>query len=668
MTYDRDALLNALQRTSAVEVRAHTPLEGTNAPVQDSEALRTRLAQAEGALSALSSAAERYYKEHKIKTDDLKDGFEVSYTQFMKAGEERAEYEALIARITSLTEERSRLTAERDRAQRTALGAMPYEKVKLPRARFGESAHTLVRLGTVALAVKEAFCAAFSALPLAAEAGYVAGDRFVCAAAFHKSVSEEAEGVLSAYSFQPAPDFGEETGEEYVLSTQRAVLELDERLIENENEIAGLLPKVRPLKVYCDYLGYELEKSELSGELLQTERTFLLEAYVPAGAEEAVRGAIEEVTQAAYLDYEDVPEDEIPPTLLKNNPVVDNFEAITNMYTPPNAREFDPNTVMAFFYSLFMGFIMADIGYGLLMAVGGAFLCLRIKRKGTGLKRLSGVFAVSGVFTIIWGFLFNSFFGMSFAGLPTVMPDSMDARWTIAGIQIPSVLVIALEIGVLQLFTGYVCKIVQCWRRKQILDGIFDGLVWAIFSLGVGLAIAGLVKEANISILATVGGITAGVTLVIAILTAGRKEKILGKFTKGFGTAYGVINYASDILSYARLYGLMLSGAVIAQIISQYCIGADVVIGGSVAPTGFLFSGNVLFIVLGVILLVGGNLFNLAIGLLGAYIHVARLQYVEFYSRFYEGEGELFAPLGSKHKYVYLAPLGAGAGKKNVSA
>ncbi|MGN0818077.1 MAG: V-type ATPase 116kDa subunit family protein, partial [Candidatus Coproplasma sp.] len=104
---------------------------------------------------------------------------------------------------------------------------------------------------------------------------------------------------------------------------------------------------------------------------------------------------------------------------------------------------------------------------------------------------------------------------------------------------------------------------------------------------------------------------------------------------------YGIINYVSDVLSYARLYGLMLSGAVIAQIVSSYSVQ-------------FITGGNPAFIILGIVLMVVGHVFNLAIGLLGAYIHDARLQYVEFYGRFYEGEGELFSPLGSQHKYVYL--------------
>ncbi len=213
--------------------------------------------------------------------------------------------------------------------------------------------------------------------------------------------------------------------------------------------------------------------------------------------------------------------------------------------------------------------------------------------------------------------------------------------WSLAGINVPALLIISMLIGVVQIFAGYICRAVQCWRRGKILDGIFDGVVWAVFSIGVGLAIAGFVEQFNIPVLATVGGIIAGASLLVAILTAGRHEKLLGKFTKGFGSAYGVINYASDILSYARLYGLMLAGAVIADIITSNSVN-------------LIASGNVVFIILGVAIMVIGHVFNLAIGLLGAYIHDARLQYVEFYGRFYEGEGELFTPLGSKHKHVYV--------------
>ena len=222
------------------------------------------------------------------------------------------------------------------------------------------------------------------------------------------------------------------------------------------------------------------------------------------------------------------------------------------MYSPVNSREFDPNTVMAFFYSLFLGFIMGDIGYGLLMLLGGGFIYMKNRGSDSGLKRLSGVFAIGGIFAIVWGLLFNSLFGLPvFAS--SVIPDAQKDMWSFMGIQVPAVLVISLEIGVVHLMVGYICRAIQCMRRGRFWDGILDGLVWTVFSVGVGLAIAGLIDEAEMPLLAYIGGGTAGVMLVLAMLTAGRKEKLLGKFTKGFGAAYGIINYASDILSYARL-------------------------------------------------------------------------------------------------------------------
>ena len=400
------------------------------------------------------------------------------------------------------------------------------------------------------------------------------------------------------------------------------------------------------MKIYSDYLSFELEKAELSEKLRATLTTFLLEAYVPKECEEKIKNAVEEVSDAVYFEFSSPAEDEIPPTLLKNNKVVKNFEAVTNMYSPVRYGEFDPNAIMAFFYSVFLGFIMGDVGYGLLMTVLGGFVYFRTNRD-TGMKRLAGVFAVGGIFAVIWGFLFNSLFGLPLFK-SAVMPDAQGDMWSLTGIKIPAVLIISLLIGTVQLCAGYICKAVQCWRRGKILDGIFDGVVWALFTAGVGLAVVGLIDDFKLTVLAYAGGITAGAMLLTAMLTAGRKEKILGKFTKGFGAAYGVINFASDVLSYARLYGLMLSGAVIAQIISGYAVT------GMNGGVGMLFSGNAGLVILGVVLMFIGHAFNLAIGLLGAYIHDARLQYVEFYGRFYEGEGELFAPLGSKHKYIYL--------------
>ncbi len=638
MSYDKDSVLNALQRTNAAEVKLHYEAENTVALTADCEEMREYLSNVENALNRLSSAIESYNKDNKIKSDVLKDGFDVSYSDFMSAKDMKWDMDALVEKVNLLYNGGKELSVELSKLKRTISSAEIYSTVKLP-LKNSDTLHTKIRMGTLPANSKDSFISSFSDGLCAFSVLAENSDGVLISAAYHKSIGAEAESILQEAGFVPCPFDGESTGEEVFLGLKEREAEILNSLKQNSEETYALSNRIHDLKIYCDYLGFELEKQELAEKMRATQATVLIEAYVPKESEEQIKEVLEGTSNAVYYEFSSPADDEIPPTLLKNNKVVKNFEAVTNMYSPVSYREFDPNTVMALFYSLFLGFIMGDVGYGLLMSVLGGTVYFLSKRD-TGLKRLAGVFAVGGIFAIIWGFLFNSLFGIQLPYKPP-LPDAQGDMWQLMGIKIPAVLIISLLIGALQLCAGYVCKTVQCFRRKQIADGILDGMVWAFFTLGVGLAIVGLIDDFNVKILAYVGGIIAGAMLVTAMLTAGRKEKLLGKFTKGFGAAYGVINFASDVLSYARLYGLMLSGAVIAQIVSSYAIG-------------FITGGNAALAILGVVLMVVGHAFNLAIGLLGAYIHDARLQYVEFYGRFYEGEGELFAPLGSKHKYIYL--------------
>ncbi|MBQ8322389.1 MAG: V-type ATP synthase subunit I [Clostridia bacterium] len=646
MSYDKDAILNALQRTCAVEIVSHAAAENAVVSEYETEGLKAKVSSVEAALSALCTETENYEKEHAMKSDVLKDGFDVSYSEFMAAKDDEARVSATLERINALTDEKNSLKAELVKCARSIGQAEIYATVNEPFSAFADTRHARVRLGTVASTGAEALKAALFETELCdVKTLNATGDEALLLVVSHKSVAAETEGALSSFGFTACPYGGETTGAEVYANALRRKEELLAALKKNVFETYEMRSEIRPLKIYCDRLSFELEKAETGEKLRTTERTFLLQAYVPKEAEATVENELKGTGKTTFFEFFDPAEEDEPPTLLKNNAVVSNFESITNTYSTPNYREFDPNAVMAFFYSLFMGFIIGDAGYGLLMTLVGGWLWWKNRGRPTGTSRLAGAFAIGGLFAILWGALFNSLFGFAIFS-KTVMPNPQTDMWSLAGIAVPSVLVISMVLGVFQLFAGYICRAWQQWRRGDIIGGICDGVIWAFFSVGVGLAVVGFVEEANVPILGTVGGITAGVSLALAMLTAGRKEKLFGKFTKGFGAAYGVINYASDILSYARLYGLMLSGAVIGQIIATYA-------------GGFIVSGRVPMIVLGVVLLIVGHGFNLVMNLLGAYIHDARLQYVEFYGRFFEGEGELFTPLGSKRKYVYLLPANA---------
>ena len=643
MSYDKDAIFNALQRSGAVEVTFHSVSENTLPIEYEIEELKTRLATVQAALSALSFEVENYERDNGVKSDTLKDGFAVEYAEFTAAKEKADETDALVGKINALTDSKNALKAELAKIAKEKEVAEIYKNLQIPFARFVNTAQVCVRLGVIPTHLFESAKTAALENPLCVMHEIAkGGENTLTLVLSHKSVATETDEILSTFGFVESPFAGEETGVRLYKNLLEREAQTHAALQANAEGTYALKEKIRDLKIYYDYLSFELEKEETNEKLRATKRTFLLQAYVPEDAEDKVREEINGAAQTTWIEFSNLTDEDTPPTLLKNNAVVQNFESITNAYSVPNYKEFDPNPVMALFYSLFMGFIIGDVGYGILMLLGGGLLWWKGWKRPTGLSRLAGAFAIGGIFAIIWGALFNSLFGFTVFS-KTVMPNAQTDMWSLAGISVPSVLLISMEIGIVQLLTGYICRAWQEWRRGNIVDGICDGVLWAIFSIGVGLAIVGFIDEANLPILATVGGIAAGVSLLLAIVTAGRKEKFFGKFTKGFGAAYGVINYASDILSYARLYGLMLSGAVIAQIIATY-------------SAQFILSGNIALIVLGVVLLIVGNAFNLVMNLLGAYIHDARLQYVEFYGRFYEGDGELFKPLGSKHEYIYLLP------------
>ena len=300
---------------------------------------------------------------------------------------------------------------------------------------------------------------------------------------------------------------------------------------------------------------------------------------------------------------------------------------------------------MGIFFAIFLGLMTADVGYGLIMILGGLIFNARSKRK-TGLNRLASLLVMAGIPTVLFGLGFDSWLGMpvmQWLGLinKPLMPDPVGDNSLILGISVPSLLLICLGFGVVHIMVSLCVVAYVEFKRGKILDGIFDGLVWAVFLAGLLLFVLCQVGVAEGLDKVAIGLLLGSV--VVGALTAGRHQKGFGKFTKGFGAVYGLINYMSDILSYARLYGLMLSGAQIAQIVSV-----------QLAVPMLKSPGGVGGVIACVAIMLVGHIFNIAMGLLGAFIHDSRLQYVEFFSHFYTGDGELFTPLGSKLEHVYI--------------
>ncbi len=642
LSSERAQLLRALQRTQLVELTFGGGDETQPAPAPDAAALAQKLARVTRSIEFLTAQADAAPDKKGLK-EALSDQIVLAFDDFVAV----AEREEALMGVVSETEACAERLAER-RAERNKIAARknqiaPYADVPEPFSAFADTRNTQCFFGLLDEGALPALAAYAEGQPLAAYTVYGGAKQVPVALFCHRSVGEEAAEKLSELAFSRCALRFAATAAEEIARLEGET----ERLLAEEAELTrGALARIsslKDLKIYADYLSAELEKAEDYEKFFRTEATFTANGYAPAADEEKVRAAVAAVTDAYILTFSAPAEEDAPPTLLKNRGPARAAEFVTNMYSVPDYREFDPNGFVFLFFMLFFGLIMADIGYGILLFAGGLVIAKR-RKVNDGVKKLTAILAYGGLFTIAFGALFGSCFGFS---LYHFLPDPTSGNRT----DVLTILLGCLALGLLQITVGYVLSAVNSIRRGHVLDALCDAFTWVLFCVGLFFAVFNFLTEyfaipvaagvrSFFDVMTLPGVIMLGVGLAGAALTAGRKEKLLGKFTKGFGAVYGIINLLSDVLSYARLFGLMLSGMIIAQQFNA--IGLDLIAAGAV---GYVFGPVVMLI---------GHAFNLAMGVLGAYIHDCRLQYIEFFSKFYTGEGALFTPLGSRRQYVYF--------------
>ena len=430
---------------------------------------------------------------------------------------------------------------------------------------------------------------------------------------------------------------------EYVLKLETTV---SNNLVEIENlnkELEELSNSALELRILADQLLSEKEAKLV--QFNETEKTL----FITGWTREDQKDKLEKVLKKSNLDYEidfrKPREDEVPPTAMKNNKFVAPFETITNMFSIPSHKDIDPNPVMSIWFWLIFGIAMGDIGYGLILLIGG-FLFLKLKRPKGQMKNLMTVFTLSGITSIVAGVLFDSFFGVPiFAamGLPQVQITNIMERPL-------ELLVFSLGLGVLHIISGQILKTIQSFRLKDPLTGLADGLSWIFVLLGLVFAFGQsllnmffpgkFAPSETTKILGYIGYGFLGLGLLMIILLAGRDQKNpIKKVTAALGGLYGIVNYLSDILSYSRILALSLSTAVIGY--AMNLLGS--MVGPAFGGFGWIFA---------VVIFIVGHVFNFAMGLLSAYVHDSRLQYIEFFGKFYEGNGYLFEPFSLKLENV----------------
>lgn len=454
-----------------------------------------------------------------------------------------------------------------------------------------------------------------------------------------KEIAEEAENCLRRLAFVPVSESAAMTPSEMIRKNTARRRELNKLIGNSEKAIAAMSEYRGMLKFGVDFLAMRKEKYEALSKLGITESTFVLEGYVPEKYFDSLKKEIEKKHTAVISGFEPA-EDEDVPVLLENGSFSSPVEGITKMYAMPSKTDVDPTPVMSFFYYLFFGMMLSDAGYGVVMVIGTMIALKKFKLENSMRKTLI-MFRNCGISTIFWGALFGSWFGdiVQIVGREFFGKEIGSIALWFQPLDDPiKLLLYSFGLGILHLFLGVGVSFKMTWDDGRKLDAFLDTVPIYLTILGVAPLAASILTEVP-QILKTVGMYVMIAGVVLLVLTAGRSSRSI--FGKLFGGLYALYNTAtgwlSDILSYSRLLALGLATGSIAGVINLI---------------GTMPENKAVKLVLLIVVFIVGHTANLAINLLGAYVHTDRLQFVELFSKFYTGGGREFTPFAVNTKYI----------------
>ena len=443
----------------------------------------------------------------------------------------------------------------------------------------------------------------------------------------HGSVKERALSALrdlgfSTVSFRGMTGTAKENDK--ALAENLAALEKERQ--EIEQRIAGLGGKRETLLEASDRAAIALRREEAKSRLVGTDKVFLLEGWLPADRCAEIKKTLKPFTCA--IETREPTEDEYPqvPVQLKNNKLTRPLNMVTEMYSLPAYGTLDPNPLMAPFFILFYGIMMADMGYGLLMMIASVIISKKYRPKGTS-GELFSLLGLCGISTFIMGALTGGFFGDFLTQLVAIVsPGTVFALPKLFDPldDLTMILIGSMALGMVQIVTGMAISLIEKCKRKKFLDAFFEEITWWLVFVGIALLALGK------------GAAVLYVSIALVLLGPIVQGKGWGKLTGVFGSLYNhVTGYFGDILSYTRLMALMLAGSVIAQVFNMLAA----------------MPGNVIaFIIISML----GNAMNFGLNLLGCYVHDLRLQCLEFFNKFYVDGGKPFRPMTLDTEYVDL--------------
>ena len=626
MESEREALLKAMQDMECVEISS---IDGSE------EALKSGFAKPDDKALMSAQEASRAYRTALASLDrfapEKKGMFRkrqgVSRAAFFSA---ESEENARTAAETINKDTRRLGEIESERTKNEALRATlaPWLTVDAPLG--GADGALAVFFGTVGLNVTDdalkALADSLDGLLTWQQASSDRSLRYLLVMC-HGSVKERALSALrdlgfSTVSFRGMTGTAKENDK--ALAENLAALEKERQ--EIEQRIAGLGGKREALLEASDRAAIALRREEAKSRLVGTDKVFLLEGWLPADRCAALEKALEPFTCAT--ETREPTEDEYPqvPVQLKNNKLTRPLNMVTEMYSLPAYGTLDPNPLMAPFFILFYGIMMADMGYGLLMMIASVIISKKYRPKGTS-GELFSLLGLCGISTFIMGALTGGFFGDFLTQLVAIVsPGTVFALPKLFDPldDLTMILIGSMALGMVQIVTGMAISLIEKCKRKKFLDAFFEEITWWIVFIGIALLALGK------------GAAVLYVGCALVLLGPIVQGKGWGKLTGVFGSLYNhVTGYFGDILSYTRLMALMLAGSVIAQVFNMLAA----------------MPGNVIaFIIISML----GNAMNFGLNLLGCYVHDLRLQCLEFFNKFYVDGGKPFHPMTLDTEYVDL--------------
>ncbi len=426
----------------------------------------------------------------------------------------------------------------------------------------------------------------------------------------------------------------------------------DGRILEAENNIKAYGKYYPQLEFLEDYFVMKSERYKAFDDIATSNNTFILSGYIAEEDAADLKQYLETHYDAEVeLEYSDTAE---TPVKLKNNKFAEPTESVLASYSYPDRHEADPTSIMAIFYYIFFGMMFSDAGYGIVMALACGILLKKFKNMEPGLRRSMKMFFWCGVSTTFWGLLFGSFFGDAVAVIsntffhtaPPNIPGLVTPIWFNPVTNPMQMLMFSFLLGIIHLFAGLAIMAYNDIKHKQYLAVLYDVVSWYLLVGGAILALLSMDMMGNIAgfvlppIFMTIGGYMALVGAVLILFFAGRESKNpVKRLLKGAYGLYGATGYLSDILSYSRLLALGLATGVIAQVFNQI---------------GSMMGDGVIGVIMFTLIFIIGHGLNIGINALGAYVHTNRLQFVEFFGKFYTGGGREFKPfkINTKHYTV----------------